>query len=104
MDELSMAEADLARLTAALQAKKVRVTIDALPPAAHPKDHALAETLAEDRQARHELGIRGVWVHDLKDLLCSHFTEELVADPEQVKVLMAAGATWVGPRMMSPVH
>jgi len=102
MDELSMADADFARLVAALVAKKVRVTINALPPAAKSSDYAIAEELASDRQARHELGIRGVWVHDTKDLNSTHFLEELGADPDQVKRLIAVGAVWVGPPHLGP--
>ena len=104
MDEdLSMAPADFARITAGLVAKKIRVTIDALPPAAHPDDRMLAETLAEDRLARHELGVRGVWIHDIKDMNSTHSIEMLGADPEQQKQLIAAGAVWVGPRHLAPL-
>jgi hypothetical protein len=104
MDELSMSAADLGRLTTQLTAHKIRVTIDALPAIPHMADHALQMTLTDDRQAKDELGIRGVRVHDVKDLLCSHFTEELAADPDQIRQLMAAGATWVGPRHLAPPH
>ena len=97
-----MAEADLARITAALVARKVRITINALPAAAGSPDFVIADELASDRQARHELGIRGVWVHDVKDMNSSHFLEELGADPDQVKRLIAVGATWVGPRHLAP--
>jgi hypothetical protein len=104
MDEdLSMAEVDLARVLAALVAKKVRVTIDALPATSTTGDHAVRDALAEDRLARHELGIRGVWVHDPKDLDSTHSLETFGADPEQQKRLLAAGAMWVGPRHMRPV-
>jgi hypothetical protein len=75
MDDLSMAEADFDRITAAMAAKKVRITIDALPPAAGSTDWEVAATLASDRLARHELGIRGVWVHDIKDSNSTHFIE-----------------------------
>jgi hypothetical protein len=102
MDDLSMADADLARITAALVAKKVRITINALPAAATSHDFVVADELASERQARHELGIRGVWVHDVKDLNSSHFLEELGADPDQIKRLIAVGATWVGPRHLAP--
>src|SRR3954462_1387910 len=102
MDDLSMAETDLARITAALVARKVRITINALPPAASSHDFAIADELASDRQARHELGIRGVWVHDVKDLNSSHFLEQFGADPDQIKRLIAAGAVWVGPRHLGP--
>ena len=102
MDDLSMAETDLERITAALAAKKVRITIDALPPAAGSTDWEIAANLASDRLARHELGIRGVWVHDAKDTDSTHFLEELGADPGQLKRLIAAGATWVGPRHLAP--
>ncbi|MEO7733038.1 MAG: hypothetical protein ABIY55_18900 [Kofleriaceae bacterium] len=98
-----MAEADLARITAALVARKVRITINALPAAASSPNFVIADELASDRQARHELGIRGVWVHDVKDMNSSHFLEELGADPDQIKRLLAAGATWVGPRHLAPV-
>ena len=97
-----MADADLARITAALLAKKVRITINVLPAAAGSPDYLVADTLATDRQARHDLGIRGVWVHDVKDMNSTHFVEELGADPDQVKRLIAAGATWVGPRHLAP--
>ena len=97
-----MAEADFARITAALAAKKVRITINALLPPAASKDYLIADTNASDRLARHELGVRGVWVHDIKDMASTHFLEELCADPDQVKQLIAAGATWVGPRHLAP--
>jgi hypothetical protein len=103
MDELSMAEADFDRITAALVAKKVRVTINALPAAAGSSDYLVADALASDRLARHELGIRGVWVHDVKDMNSTHFLEELGADPDQIKRLIAVGAVWVGPRHLGPV-
>lgn len=103
MDDLSMAEADFDRITAAMAAKKVRITIDALPPAAGSTDWEVAATLASDRLARHELGIRGVWVHDIKDSNSTHFLEELGADPDQIRRLIAAGAHWVGPRLLEPV-
>lgn len=96
-----MAEADFERITAALAAKKVRITINALPAAAASHDYLVADTNATDRAARHELGVRGVWVHDIKDL-SSTFLEELGADPDQVKQLIALGATWVGPRHLAP--
>jgi hypothetical protein len=102
MDELSMAEADFDRIMAALAAKKVRITIDALPAAAGSKDWEVAETLASDRLACHQLGIRGVWVHDVKDTNSTHHLEELRADPDQQKKLIAAGAMWVGPRHLAP--
>jgi hypothetical protein len=102
MDDLSMADADLARITAALAARKVRITINALPAAASSADLVVADERATDRQARHELGIRGVWVHDVKDLDSSHFLEELGADPDQIERLIASGATWVGPRHLAP--
>jgi len=98
-----MAEADLNRIIAALAAKKVRITINALPPAAGSSDYLVADALASDRQARHELGIRGVWVHDVKDMNSTHFIEELGADPDQIKRLVAVGAVWVGPRHLAPV-
>jgi len=97
-----MADADLDRIIAALAAKKVRITINTLPPAAGSSDYLLADTLASDRQARHELGIRGVWVHDVKDMNSTHFLEELGADPDQIKRLVAVGAVWVGPRHLAP--
>jgi len=97
-----MAQADFDRITAALVARKVRVTINTLPAAATSNDYLVADTNATDRQARHELGVRGVWVHDIKDLSSTHFLEELGADPEQIKVLIALGATWVGPRHLAP--
>jgi hypothetical protein len=103
MDDLSMATADFDRITAALIAKKVRITIDALPPAAASPDRAVADAAAEDRLARHELGIRGVWVHDVKDTNSTHFLEALGADPDQQKRLIAIGAMWVGPRHLAPV-
>jgi len=103
MDELSMAEADFDRITAALVARKVRITINALPAAAGSSDYLVADTLASDRLARHDLGIRGVWVHDVKDMNSTHFLEELGADPDQIKRLIAAGAVWVGPRHLGPV-
>jgi hypothetical protein len=103
MDELSMAEADFDRITAALVAKKVRITINALPPAAGSPDYVIADALASDRLARHELGVRGVWVHDSKDLNSTHFLEELGADPDQIKRLLASGAVWVGPRHLAPL-
>jgi shikimate kinase len=103
MDDLSMAEADLARILAALAARTVRVTIDALPAAAGSADWAEAEVLASDRQARHELGVRGVWIHDAKDYNSTHFLEALGADPDQQRTLIAAGAIWVGPRHLAPV-
>lgn len=102
MDDLSMVEADLARITAALVARKVRITINSLPAAAGSSDFVIADELASERQARHELGIRGVWVHDVKDLSPSHFLEELAADPDQIRRLVAVGATWVGPRHLAP--
>jgi len=101
-DDLSMAEVDLERIIAALVAKKVRITIDALPPAASSHDYLVADALASDRQARHELGIRGVWVHDTKDMNSTHSLEQFGADPDQVKRLIAAGAVWVGPRHLGP--
>jgi len=97
-----MAEADLARITAALVAKKVRITINVLPDAAGSPDFVVADELATDRQARHELGVRGVWVHDVKDMNSTHFLEERCADPDQIKQLIATGATWVGPRHLAP--
>jgi hypothetical protein len=102
MDDLSMAEDDFARITAALIARKVRITINTLPPAAGSKDYVVADALASDRLARHELGIRGVWVHDVKDMNSTHFLEELGADPDQIKQLIAVGAVWVGPRHLAP--
>ena len=102
MDDLSMAEADFDRITAALAAKKVRITIDALPAAATSPDWEVAANLASDRLARHELGIRGVWVHDVKDTNSTHFIEELCADPDQRRRLIAVGAMWVGPRHLAP--
>ncbi len=98
-----MGEADFERIMTALAAKKVRITIDALPAAAASKDWELAASLADDRLARHELGIRGVWIHDVKDTNSTHFLEELGADPDQQKRLIAAGAVWVGPRHLAPV-
>ena len=98
-----MASADFERVLAALVAKKVRVTIDALPATTTTGDHETRDALAADRLARHELGIRGVWVHDLKDLDSTHSLEMFGADPEQQKQLLAAGAMWVGPRHMRPV-
>ncbi len=98
-----MGEADFERILAALLAKKVRVTINVLPAAAASQDRMVAEELASDRLARHELGIRGVWVHALGDLSTSHFLEERGGDPDQVKRLLAAGAQWVGPRHLAPV-
>lgn len=97
-----MAQADFDRITAALAAKKVRITINELLAAAASKDYLVADTNATDRQARHDLGVRGVWVHDIKDLSSTHFLEELGADPDQVKALIALGATWVGPRHLAP--
>ncbi len=97
-----MADADLDRIIAALAARKVRITINALPAAAGSSDYVIADALASDRQARHELGIRGVWVHDVKDMDSSHFLEELGADPDQIKRLIAVGAIWVGPRHLGP--
>jgi hypothetical protein len=103
MDEdLSMGEADFERITAALAAKKVRVTIDVLPEAVASKDWAANEELAADRLARHELGIRGVWVHDIKDMNSTHSLEHRGADPDQQKRLIASGAVWVGPRHLAP--
>ncbi len=104
MDEdLSMGEADLERILALLAAKKVRVTIDALPAGEASKDREVERTNADDRLARHELGIRGVWVHDVKDTNSTHSLEAHGADPEQQKKLLAAGAVWVGPRHLAPV-
>lgn len=97
-----MAQADFDRITAALVAKKVRITINALPPPVASKDYLIADANASDRLARHELGVRGVWVHDVKDMNSTHFLEELGADPDQVKLLIASGATWVGPRHLGP--
>jgi len=97
-----MAETDFDRITAALVAKKVRITINALPAAAASADYLIADTLASDRQARHELGVRGVWVHDVKDMNSTHFVEELGADPDQIKRLISSGAIWVGPRHLAP--
>ena len=97
-----MAEVDFDRITAALVAKKVRITINVLPAAAASADYLVADELATDRQARHELGVRGVWVHDVKDMNSTHFLEELGADPDQIKKLMASGAIWVGPRHLAP--
>ncbi|MEO6772081.1 MAG: hypothetical protein ABI467_03555 [Kofleriaceae bacterium] len=103
MDEdLSMGEADLVRIIAALAAKRIRVTIDALRPAAPTHDRMVDHELESDRVARHELGIRGVWVHDVKDLSSTHSLEALAADPEQQRRLIAAGAVWVGPRHLAP--
>ena len=97
-----MAQADFDRLCAGLAAKKIRVTINALPPGAASKDYLVADTNATDRQARHDLGVRGVWVHDIKDMSSTHFLEELGADPDQVHKLIELGATWVGPRHLAP--
>ncbi len=97
-----MGEADFERIMALLAAKKVRVTIDALPAALASKDREVAANLADDRLARHELGIRGVWVHDVKDTNSTHHLEALGADPDQQKKLIAAGAVWVGPRHLAP--
>src|SRR5450432_1548748 len=103
MDEdLSMGEADFERITAALAAKKVRVTIDVLPEPVASKDWAANEELAAERRARHELGIRGVWVHDAKDTNSTHSLEHRGADPDQQKRLIASGAVWVGPRHLAP--
>jgi len=103
MDEdLSMGEADFERITAALAAKKVRVTINVLPDAAASKDHEVANELAADRLARHELGIRGIWVHDVKDMNSTHSLEQFGADPDQQRRLIASGAVWVGPRHLAP--
>ncbi len=98
-----MAAADFERILAALAAKKVRVTIDVLPDGAATKDRTLAHEQAESRAARHELGVRGVWVHDLKDMNSTHSLEALGADPEQQRALIANGAVWVGPRHLAPV-
>lgn len=97
-----MSEAEFDRITAKLAAGSVRITINVLPQATTSLDRARHAELAGDRQVRHELGVRGVWVHDAKDNNASTFLEELGADPDQVRRLMALGATWVGPRMMSP--
>jgi len=97
-----MAQVDFDRITSALTAKKVRITINALLPPVPSKDYLIADANASDRLARHELGVRGVWVHDIKDMASTHFLEELCADPDQVKLLLAAGATWVGPRHLAP--
>ena len=97
-----MAAADFDRITAGLAAKRIRVTINALPLVAPSHDHAVVDVAAEDRLARHELGVRGVWVHDIKNLSSTEFLEELGADPDQVKALIAAGAVWVGPRHLGP--
>ena len=103
MDEdLSMGEADFERITAALAAKKVRVTINVLPEIADSKDRMLLHELEADRLARHELGVRGVWVHDIKDMNSTHSLEQLGADPDQQKQLIAKGAVWVGPRHLAP--
>lgn len=96
-----MAAADFERITAALAAKKVRITINALPAPVPSHDYLVADTNASDRLARHELGVRGVWVHDVKDL-SSTYLEELSADPDQVKQLIKLGAMWVGPRHLAP--
>lgn len=101
-EELSMGEADFERIMVALVAKKVRVTINVLPEAAATKDRVLTHELAESRLARHELGVRGVWVHDLKDMNSTHSLEALGADPEQQRKLIANGAVWVGPRHLAP--
>jgi len=97
-----MAQADFDRIAAALAAKKVRITINALPAAEASSDYEVAETNASDRKARHDLGVRGVWVHDVKDLSSTHFLEELGADPDQVQQLLKLGAQWVGPRHLAP--
>ena len=97
-----MSEADFDRITATLAAGTVRITINVLPPAETSLDRTRHAELAGDRQVRHELGVRGVWVHDAKNNNASSFLEILGADPDQVRRLMAAGATWVGPRMMAP--
>jgi hypothetical protein len=103
MDEdLSMGEADFERITAALAAKKVRVTINVLPEVEDSKDRMLLHELEADRLARHELGIRGIWVHDIKDMNSTHSLEHLGADPDQQKKLIANGAVWVGPRHLAP--
>jgi hypothetical protein len=103
MDEdLSMGEADFERITAALAAKKVRVTINVLPEIEASNDRMHVHDLEADRLARHELGIRGVWVHDIKDMNSTHSLEHLDADPDQQKQLIAKGAVWVGPRHLAP--
>jgi hypothetical protein len=103
MDEdLSMGDADLQRISAALAAKKVRVTINVLPEIADSKDRMLLHEQEADRTARHELGIRGIWVHDIKDMNSTHSLEHLGADPDQQKQLIANGAVWVGPRHLAP--
>jgi len=102
-EELSMGAADFERIVAALVAKMVRVTINVLPEPQITKDRTAAHDLAESRTARHELGVRGVWVHDLKDMNSTHSLEALNADPEQQRTLIANGAVWVGPRHLAPV-
>ncbi len=97
-----MAVADFDRIKASLATKKVRITINALPPPVASKDYLIADTNASDRLARHELGVRAVWVHDAKDTDSTHFLEEVCADPEQVKALLELGAVWVGPRHLAP--
>ena len=97
-----MGEVDFQRITAALAAKKVRVTINVLPEVEDSKDRMLLHELEADRLARHELGIRGIWVHDIKDMNSTHSLEQFGADPDQVKRLIAAGAVWVGPRHLGP--
>jgi len=101
-EELSMGAADFERIKAALVAKKVRVTINVLPEPEVTKDRTIAHDLAESRTARHELGVRGVWVHDLKDMNSTHSLEALGADPDQQRTLIANGAVWVGPRHLAP--
>ena len=102
MDEISMNEADFSRITAALANHTVRITINVLPDAVTSLDRTLHALNASDRQARHELGVRGVWVHDAKDSNSSNSIEQLGADPDQVKRLLALGALWVGPRHVAP--
>ncbi len=103
MDEdLTMGAADFERITAALAAHEVRVTINVLPEPASSNDRIRLHELEADRLARHELGIRGVWVHDVKDMASTHFLEERAADPDQQRKLIACGAVWVGPRHLAP--
>ncbi len=98
-----MGEADFKRINEALVGKKIRVTINVLPEPEKSKDRMLAHGLEDDRAARHELGIRGVWVHDLKDTNSTHSVEVHGADPDQQRALIANGAVWVGPRHLAPV-
>ncbi len=103
MDEdLSMGAADFERITAALIAKKIRVTINVLPEVVQSKDRMHDHEVEEDRKARHELGVRAVWVHDVKDMNSTHSLEMLGADPDQQRTLIANGAVWVGPRHLAP--